>query len=113
MPANAVYIFLLPYMIALRISSIEAYNSFVNGDSMGRLAEYLSSSQSFKKYMEVENDAAKEIVTNLYKGIFTKRDGRDEPFIKVSDKFTLGDPKVCYEKLVSACSMISSYVKYD
>lgn len=110
---NVVYIFLLPYMIALRISSIEAYNSFVNGDSMGRLAEYLSSSQSFKKSMKVENDDAKEIVTNLYKGIFTKRDGRDKPFIKVSDKFTLEDPKVCYEKLVSTCSMISSYVKYD
>ncbi|WP_367397998.1 hypothetical protein, partial [Faecalibacterium prausnitzii] len=45
--------------------------------------------------------------------MFEKRDGRDEPFIKISDKFTLEDPKVCYEKLVSACSMISSYVKYD
>ena len=64
---NEVYIFLLPYMIALRISSIEAYNSFVNGDSMGRLAEYLSSSQSLKKSMEVENDAAKEIVTLNFK----------------------------------------------
>lgn len=110
---NAVYIFLLPYMIALRISSIEAYNSFVNGDSMGRLAEYLSGSQIFKKYMVIKDDVAREIVTNLYKGIFEKRDGRDEPFIKISDKFTLEDPKVCYEKLVSACSMISSYVKYD
>lgn len=110
---NTVYMYLLPYMIALRMSSIEAYNSFVNGDSMGRLAECLSGSQSFKKSMEVENDDAKEIVTNLYKGIFEKRDGRDEPFIKISDKLTLEDPKVCYEKLVSTCSMISSYVKYD
>lgn len=63
--------------------------------------------------MAIEDDVAREIVTNLYKGIFEKRDGRDEPFIKISDKFTLEDPKVCYEKLVSACSMISSYVKYD
>ncbi|MCQ5167997.1 hypothetical protein NE645_18825, partial [Roseburia hominis] len=69
--------------------------------------------QIFKKYMAIKDDVAREIVTNLYKGIFEKRDGRDEPFIKISDKFTLEDPKVCYEKLVSACSMISSYVKYD
>lgn len=110
---NAVYIFLLPYMIALRMFSIEAYNSFVNGDNMGRMAEHLSGSQSFKKYMEIEDDVARETATNLYKGIFEKRDGRDESFIKISDKFTLEDPKACYEKLVSTCSMISSYVKYD
>lgn len=110
---NTVCMFLLPYMIALRMSSIEVYNSFVNGDNMGRMAEYLSGSQSFKKCMEIEDDVAREIATNLYKGIFEKRDGRDEPFIKISDKFTLEDPKACYEKLVSACSMISSYVKYD
>ncbi|MCQ4965433.1 hypothetical protein NE652_10840, partial [Bifidobacterium pseudocatenulatum] len=74
------------------------------------MAEYLSGSQIFKKYMAIKDDVAREIVTNLYKRIFEKRDGRDEPFIKISDKFTLEDPKVCYEKLVSACSMISSYV---
>ncbi len=106
-------IFILPYMIALRMASNREYDNFIHGDGAGTLAGDLIGSKSFRVYMARDFKKNKEelepVLIKLYEVLFTEHSNGPEDL----GGLLIEDPAEQYKKLTSACSMVSHYVKYN
>mgnify|MGYP007050411258 CR=1 FL=1 len=72
-------LFIVPYMIGLSMADMDAYNSFVAGESCEQLCEILTRSQIITYFMgwfvaHDDTDTPIEIVKRAYKALFAPSD---------------------------------------
>lgn len=107
-----VELFIVPYLMALKMINSEEYNKTISGQDSSFLVDFLSSNKTFSSYTQTnELDGLKKAAEKIYDVIFKNNESLEQ--VAITSKIIIERPDKLKEYVSDIISLISDYSTYE